>query len=113
MKRTFLAIAATLGLAAHASFNTALVLKFGAKGVVTCTYLVGKNATSGSTQICDIIWDGDAKAWTADVAVALAVKKDKKGKVLVPALVRSFLLRLPADDEGNVITDGIEEIPLD
>ena len=100
-----------------ASFETAvgsgtLVLKFGAKGAVTCTYLVGRNATSGSTQICDIIWDGDAKEWAVDVAVALAVKKDKKGKVLVPALVGSFRLRLPADDEGNVVTDSIEEIPL-
>jgi hypothetical protein len=40
------------------------------------------------------------------------VKKDKKGKVLVPALVGSFRLRLPADDEGIVIADSIEEIPL-
>ena len=74
---------------------------------------IGKNTTSGSTQICALLWDSDAKAWTADVVVALAPKKDSKGKVLVPALVSSFRLWLPADDEGNVLTEGIEELPLD
>ena len=83
-----------------------LTLKFGAKGAVTCTYKVGKNSSSGSTQICAITWDSDGKAWTADIAVALAVKKDKKGKVLVPALVETVRMTLPADDEGKVNMEG-------
>ena len=39
--------------------NGTLTLKFGAKGVVTCTYKVGKNSTSGSTQICMVEWSSD------------------------------------------------------
>ena len=87
--------------------NGTLTLKFGAKGAVTCTYKVGKNATSGSTQICMVEWSSDDKAWFAEVPVALAVKKDKKGKVLVPALVEFFSLKFVADDEGNVATAEI------
>ena len=91
--------------------NGTLTLKFGAKGVVTCTYAVGKNATTGSTQICAIGWDSEAGAWTADVAIALAAKKDKKNRVLVPALVGSFRLKFAADDDGNVVP--VEVVPLD
>ena len=80
-----------------------LTLKFGAKGTVTCVYTVGKNATSGSTQIGDLSWNEEQKAWTANVALALAKKVDKKGKVLVPALVDSIPLTFLADDEGQVI----------
>ena len=98
--------------AAGASFafpagNGTLALKFGENGVVACTYNVGKNATSGSGQICNLEWDPDAKEWGAEVAVAIAAKKDKKGKVLVPAIYDSFRLYLPADNEGNVITANI------
>ena len=84
-----------------------LALKFAEKGVIACTYTVGRNATSGSTQICALRWDAGEREWTAHVAVALAAKKDKKGKVLVPALIRSYLLHLPADAEGTVITENI------
>ena len=84
-----------------------LALKFAEKGVIACTYTVGRNATSGSTQICALTWNGDDRVWQAHVAVALAAKKDKKGKVLVPALIRSYLLHLPADEAGTVITENI------
>ena len=84
--------------------NGTLTLKFGEKGVVTCAYMVGKNASSGSTQISLVEWSSDDKAWFAEVPVALAAKKDKKGKVLVPALVDSFPLKFVADDDGNVVS---------
>ena len=87
-----------------------LTLQFGAQGVVTCVYKVGKNSTSGSTQICAVEWDSVGKVWTADLAVALAVKKDKKNKVLVPPLVGSLKLKLTADDDGNVVS---AEVPMD
>ena len=82
-----------------------LTLKFGQNGVVTCTYTVGKNATSGSTQICNLTWDEVGRTWTADVAVALARKVDKNGKVLVPALVDTIKLSLRAGEDGNVVQE--------
>lgn len=86
-----------------------LTLSFDNKGVVTCKYQVGKNATSGSTQICDLVWNGDNEEWTATAAVALVAKVDSKKKVLVPALVRAVPLRIGVDGEGNATVEILAE----
>ena len=82
-----------------------LTLKFGQNGVVTCTYTVGKNATSGSTQICNLTWDEVGRTWTAEVSVVIAKKVDKNKKVLVPALVDTIKLSLRAGEDGNVVQE--------
>ena len=93
--------------------NGKLTMKFGEKGVVTCVYKVGANATSGTTQICALTWDESERVWQAHVAVALDKKVVKK-KTVVPVLVKSFLVTLPADAEGTVDTDRIVvEEPMD
>ena len=79
--------------------SNVLTMKFGAKGAVTCTYKAGKNATSGSTQICAIAWDAEEMAWTADIAVALNAGQIKTGAPSRTDRVAKYNQLLRIEDE--------------